>query len=572
MTFQLPPLTVDPVERIKQAYRNIENADRPEVWIYLRPESAVIAEAQQLRETFQRRSTPPLFGVLVAIKDNIDVAGLPTTAGCPSYSYVPRSSAPAVQLLLDAGAIVVGKTNLDQFATGLVGTRSPYGAVRNAYEPELVSGGSSSGSAVAVALGLVDAALGTDTAGSGRIPAAFNRIYSIKATVGYVPLAGVVSACASYDCVNVFARTLSLAGDITAVMGAPEPGNSRALPATYPLAARPDPVIAVASLDQMPQLQPSWRDAYSTAVARAEALGWTTRTVDIADLIDVGALLYSGALVAERHAAVGAFVEGGSPDLDPTVAEIIVNAGKHSASALASDQAKVREYTTRAEDLLTGVDALLLPTAPFHPSIAVVEADPMATNSQLGVFTTFLNVLDMAAVAFPSPDEKSFGLSLIGRAFEDEVLLDLTSRFTGQAPPSMSMYPSYGIGVFGAHMRGEPLNEQLLGLGAAYAGDIRTAPAYRLLALSSDDAVTKVALTPSRDGRAVDGELWRLSPAGLGELLEAVKRPQSLGKILTEQGDEVSAFLCDSTVSATATDISEFGGWRAFASSRLVHN
>ncbi|WP_458115984.1 allophanate hydrolase [Arthrobacter sp. D2-10] len=569
MTFQLPPLTVDPVERVRQAYRNIRDADRPEVWIHLRPESEVIAEAERLQERCSS-TKPPLFGVLVAVKDNIDVAGTPTTAACPSYSYNPRTNGLAVQRLLDAGAIVLGKTNLDQFATGLVGTRSPYGPVRNAHDPQLVSGGSSSGSAVAVALGLVDAALGTDTAGSGRIPAAFNRIYSIKATVGYAPMDGVVPACPSYDCLNVFARTLSLAGALTSVMGHSYSEAVRRMPATSALASGGSPVVAVASLAQMPQLQPHWQDEYRAAIARIEALGWTTRTVDITRMLEAGALLYSGALVAERHAAVGAFIDGGAPDLDPTVAQIIIEAGRHSASALASDQTKVREYKKQASDLLAGTDALLLPTAPFHPSIAAVEADPMAVNSRIGVFTTFLNVLDMAAVAFPSPHDDSFGLSFIGQAFKDESLLDLTSRFTEQPAPSVSMYPTYEVAVFGAHMRGEPFNEQLVGLGARYAGDIRTAPAYRLLTIPGDHAVTKVALTPSGDGQQLDGELWRLSAAALGQLLDAVKRPQSLGKILTEQGDEVLAFLCDSTLDGT--DISEFGGWRAFASSLLVSN
>lgn len=569
MIFQLPPLSVDPVERVRQAYRNIRDADRPEVWIHLRPESEVVAETQRLQERFQG-TKPPLFGVLVAVKDNIDVAGMPTTAACPSYSYSPRMNSLAVQRLLDAGAIVLGKTNLDQFATGLVGTRSPYGAVRNAHDPQLVSGGSSSGSAVAVALGLVDAALGTDTAGSGRVPAAFNRIYSIKPTVGYAPMGGVVPACASYDCLNVFARTLSLAGALTSVMGHSCSEAVRPMPATYPLAAGGNPVIAVASIDQMPQLQLGWQDEYRAAIAGIEALGWTTRTVDITRLLEAGALLYSGALVAERHAAVGAFIAGGSPDLDPTVAQIIMEAGRHSASALASDQIRVREYKKQASELLAGTDALLLPTAPFHPSIAEVEADPMAVNSRIGVFTTFLNVLDMAAVSFPSPRDDAFGLSFIGQAFEDELLLDLTSRFTGQPASAASLYPTYEIAVFGAHMRGEPLNEQLIDLGARYAGDVRTAPAYRLLTIPGDHPVTKVALTPSCDGQPLDGELWRLSAGALGQLLDAVKRPQSLGKILTEQGDEVLAFLCDSTLNGT--DISRFGGWRAFASSLLVSN
>ena len=572
MIYQLPPLGADPVERVRAAYRNIEQADRPEVWIHLRPESEAAAAAEELKRAFLGRPVPPLFGVLVAVKDNIDVAGMPTTAACPSYSYAPESNAAAVQHLVDAGAIVLGKTNLDQFATGLVGTRSPYGVVRNAHDPELVAGGSSAGSAVAVALGLADAALGTDTAGSGRIPAAFNRIFSIKATVGYVPLAGVVPACPSYDCVNVFARTLSLAGEMTSVMAGAGSFSDRPLPAAYPLAARTDPVIAVASPEQLTRLQPSWKNAYSSAISRIQALGWSTRTVDITTLTGAGELLYSGALVAERHASVGAFIKEATPDLDPTVAGIILNSAKHSASALAGDQMKVLDYRRRAIELLRGTDALLLPTAPFHPSITAVEAEPVTINSQLGVFTTFLNVLDMAAVAFPTPGAEDFGLSFIGQAFDDELLIDLASRFAEEAAPSFPLYPTFEIGVFGAHMRGEPLNDQLLALGASYQSDITTAPNYRLLALPSESPVTKVALIPAEDGYALKGELWRLNAAALGRLLDSVGRPQSLGKIITDQGAEVPAFLCDSTAQAEATDISEFGGWRAFAHSGLVLN
>ena len=572
MTYELPPLGTDPVERVRAAYRNIRQADRPEVWIHLRPESEAVTAAKELQRAFRDQPVPPLFGVLVAVKDNIDVAGMPTTAACPSYSYSPQSHAAAVQHLIDAGAIVLGKTNLDQFATGLVGTRSPYGAVRNAQDPELVSGGSSAGSAVAVALGFADAALGTDTAGSGRIPAAFNRVFSIKATVGYVPLAGVVPACPSYDCVNVFAKTLSLAGEMTSVMAGSGAFSDRSLPAAYALAARVEPVIAVASLEHLPYLQPSWKDAYSAAISRIQALGWSTRTVDITDLISAGELLYSGALVAERHASVGAFIEEAAADLDPTVAGIILGSVNHSASALAGDQMKVLDYRRQAADLLRGTDALLLPTAPFHPTIAAVEAEPVTINSQLGVFTTFLNVLDMAAVAFPAPGSEDFGLSFIGQAFDDEVLIDLTSRFTDETAPSLPLYATFEIGVFGAHMRGEPLNDQLLAFGASYQSDITTAPKYRLLALPRENLVTKVGLVPAEDGCALKGELWRLSAAGLGRLLHSVGSPQSIGKVLTDQGTEVPAFLCDSTVQARATDISEFGGWRAFALSGLVRS
>ncbi|NKX50983.1 allophanate hydrolase, partial [Arthrobacter deserti] len=314
-----------------------------------------------LESRFSGAEKPALYGVLVAVKDNIDAAGMPTTAACPGFAYEPAAGAAAVERLRGAGAIIVGKTNLDQFATGLVGTRSPYGAVRSAHDPEKVSGGSSSGSAVAVALGFVGAALGTDTAGSGRIPAAFNRIVSIKPTLGYIPVAGVVPACPSYDCINVFAQDLGLAGTAVAVMGGAGHRSGRPLPAGYPLAAKAVPVIAVASPGSLPHLSDAWREAYRSTVAGIEALGWRTRTDDVSGLLDAGELLYSGALVAERHPSVGAFGARGSADLGPTVAGIIDRAGRPSASELARDQQKVTGYRRLAEQLLEGTDALLLP-------------------------------------------------------------------------------------------------------------------------------------------------------------------------------------------------------------------
>jgi allophanate hydrolase len=572
MNQSLPARSAAPVDRVRQAYRNIRAADRPEVWIHLRPEPEVLAEAEALQLRFAVGDKPALYGILVAVKDNIDVEGLPTTAACPSFVYRPKASAEAVQRLTAAGALVVGKTNLDQFATGLVGTRSPYGPVRNAHEPDMVSGGSSSGSAVAVALGLVDAALGTDTAGSGRIPAAFNRICSIKPTIGYIPAAGVVPACPSYDCINVFARDLQTAGAVTGVMGDTGRRTDRPLPADYPLGAKAAPTVAVADPASLTDLTEDWRKAYGRAVSRAQDFGWQTVVVDIRELLAAGQLLYSGALVAERHAAVGAFIDQGAPDLDPTVSGIISRAGEHSASDLARDQQKVTGYRRRALNLLSGTDALLLPTAPFHPSIDEVQADPVGVNGRLGVYTTFLNVLDMAAIAFPSPDDPDFGLSLIGPAFADQALLDLAARFTGTDIAAVSLVPELELAVFGAHMRGEPLNPQLEALGARFIRDITTAADYRLLALPSATAVTKVALVPSQDGAALDGELWRLNPHALGLLLASVSQPQSLGQIRTADGTYVSGFLTDSAVATEATDITEFGGWRSFTSPALINN
>ncbi|WP_461188673.1 allophanate hydrolase [Arthrobacter sp. Z4-13] len=572
MNQSLPVRSAAPVDRVRQAYRNIRSADRPEVWIHLRPESEVLAEAEALQMRFADRDKPVLYGILVAVKDNIDVEGLPTTAACPSFAYQPKTSAEAVQRLTAAGALVLGKTNLDQFATGLVGTRSPHGPVRNAHEPEKVSGGSSSGSAVAVALGMVDAALGTDTAGSGRIPAAFNRIYSIKPTIGYVPTSGVVPACPSYDCINVFAQDLQTTGAVTAVMADAGRRTNLALPADYLLAAKAAPTVAVADPATLTDLTEDWRKAYDRAVSRARGLGWQTVVVDISELLAAGQLLYSGALVAERHAAVGAFIDQGAADLDPTVSGIISRAGEHSASDLARDQQKATGYRRRARNQLSGNDALLLPTAPFHPRMDEVQADPVGVNGRLGVYTTFLNVLDMAAVAFPSLDDPDFGLSLIGPAFTDQALLDLAARFTGTDVAAVSLVPELELAVFGAHMRGEPLNPQLEALGARFIRDITTAPDYRLLALPSTTAVTKVALVPSQDGAALDGELWRLTPHALGLLLASVSQPQSLGQIRTADGTYVCGFLTDSAVATEATDITEFGGWRSFTSPALINN
>ena len=565
MITTLPPRTAAPAERIRAAYRNIRAADRPEVFIHLRPEADLLAEAEQLAVRFPGEAKPALFGMLVAIKDNIDVSALPTTAACPSFGYVPEEDSIAVRRLKEAGALILGKANLDQFATGLVGTRSPYGAVRNAHDPALVSGGSSSGSAVAVALGFVDAALGTDTAGSGRIPAAFNRISSIKPTLGYVPLDGVVPACPSYDAINVFAADLATSAEVLAVLGAGGTGTARNLPAAYALAAPAAPTLAVVDPAGLPHLAPAWAAAYRDAVARAEALGWRTVTVDPAPLLAAGELLYSGALVAERHASVGAFVEAGSADLDPTVAGIITAAGRHGASALAADQQRVAGFRRQARDLLAPADALLLPTAPFHPSIAEVQADPVGVNSRLGAYTTFLNVLDLAAVAFPAPGRPEFGLSLIGPAFSDLALLDLAARYTGAEAAAPELYPCLEVAAFGAHMRGEPLNAQLEDLGARYAGDLTTDDGYRLIVLPSDTAVSKVALVPAADGAPVAGERWQLSPHALGLLLALVGTPQSLGKVRLESGELITAFLADTTVAAGAADITAFGGWRAYS-------
>lgn len=480
------------------------------------------------------------------------MAGLPTTAGCPSYAYHPEADAPVVAGLRAAGAIVLGTTNLDQFATGLVGTRSPHGAVRNAYDPAKVSGGSSSGSAVAVALGIVDFALGTDTAGSGRVPAAFNGIVGLKPTRGLVPTAGVVPACASIDCVTVFARTLPEAEQALSHMAT---GTTPPLPARRPGPWR----IAVPARDQLGELDEGWAQAYEAAVAQLAAAGATLRELDLSPFTDAAAMLYEGAFVAERYTAVGAFVDkataAGDDSLDPTVAGIITRARDLPAHQLYADMDRLAALRTRALAELADADALLLPTTPGHPTLAEVAADPLGANARLGRFTNSTNLFDLAAAAVPAGEANGlpFGVMLIGPAYTDERLARIASL----------LQPETRLAVVGAHLTGQPLNPQLLALGARLDRTTTTAPVYRLHALRT--APPKPGLVHvGEGGAAIEAEVWRLPAEGLGRLLTALPRPMTLGSVQLADGTEVPGFLCEPSALTDAEDITSCGGWRSY--------
>ncbi|MFJ1459879.1 allophanate hydrolase [Nocardia sp. N2S4-5] len=532
------------------------------VWIHRRPEAEVAAETAAAQG--------PLGGLRLAVKDNVDVAGMPTTAGCPEFAYRPEQDAAAVAALRAAGAVVVGKTNLDQFATGLVGTRSPYGAVRNALRPEYVSGGSSSGSAAAVALGEADIAIGTDTAGSGRVPAAFHGIVGIKPTVGVVDTAGVVPACRSYDCVTIFAADPATANRAMGVMSAGAP--DRAWPADVRLAAPPKPVVAV--FDSLDALDPVWQAAFDRTVAGLRERGVRIVTVDPEPFLAAARLLYDGALVAERYSAVGEFVDAHPDAVDPTVGAIIGNARDIPAHRLVSDLAELQRLRARALDSLRGADALLAPTTPIHPTIAEVEADPIGVNSRVGTYTNFCNLFDLCAVAVPAgmAGEAQFGVTVFGRAFEDAVALDIAALIGNGDKDSplpdpawpLRVAPVHELVVFGAHLRGQPLEHQLTELGARWDGAVRTAPAYRLGAL--DTTPPKPAVTRCADGEtgvSVAGERWLLSPAALGRFLTGLPAPMQLGAVELDDGRWTTAFGCDAAAAAAAKDISEYGGWRA---------
>jgi allophanate hydrolase len=580
---------VSAVARVTAAYASIDAVGRPEVWITLRPAPEALAEAAAIDAAVAAGEQLPLAGLVAAVKDNIDVAGLPTTAGAPSYEYLPARDATAVARLRAAGAVVLGKTNLDQFATGLVGTRSPYGAVRNAWDPAKISGGSSAGSAVAVALGLVDFALGTDTAGSGRVPAALNGIVGVKPTRGVIPCTGVVPACRSLDCVTVFAPSVPLARRAVAVMAGPDGED----PLATLLGGRPrggwrsrggdagadaGPVrVAVPLPAQLAGLADGWAEAFQAAVARLRAAGAEVVTVDIAPLLEAASLLYGGSFVAERYAAVGDHVRehagliGGV--LDPVVATIILDAAKHDAADYFADRERLDRLAARAADALDGCDALLTPTTTLHPTIAEVGDDPVGINARLGTYTNFANLLDFAALAVPAGTVAGlpFGIMLTGPAGSDARLAEIAAR-CDQADVDLL--------VVGAHLSGQPLNHELLAAGGTLLGAAATVPAYRLYALDTQPpkpGLVRVEPLPATDaeasaaghaGASIAGEVWRLPAVGFARFMTGLAVPMAIGRVRLDDGRDVLGFLCEPAAVPGAADITRFGGWRAWIGCR----
>jgi allophanate hydrolase len=572
----------------EQSLAAIDAAQREEVWISRFPPETLLAQADQIDAAVGAGVELPLAGLTFAVKDNIDVAGLATTAGCPAFSYRPHADATAVRALREAGAVCIGKTNLDQFATGLVGTRSPYGAVRNAVDPTRISGGSSSGSAVAVALGLVDIALGTDTAGSGRVPAALNGIVGYKATFGLVSTVGTVPACASFDCVTVLAPDITLAERAMAELTGPRgnDGCRRDYPFDAPLGVSARPVVARPAGAVLEVLDPERRRAYDAAIACLRALGCEVVDVDLDPFFEVGQLLYQGAFVAERYAAVGPWIDVHPGEVDPTVGAIISAAAALGAPQLASDFERLcaLRRTVAREWRRVGAESLLLPTVALHPTLSEVASDPIAVNTQLGRFTTFLNLLDMCAVAVPfgTCAGLPFGLSCIGPAFTDLVQCDIASLVeqggmfpaTSRPPPASWQTaragrptpPGIALGVVGAHLTGQPLNHQLTDRGGRLLGATTTTESYRLLAL--DTVPAKPGLVRVRSGgAAIAVEIWELSPAAFGDFVAQVPPPMVIGSVELVDGTLVSCFLCEPAALDGAVDITHSGGWLAYLAS-----
>jgi allophanate hydrolase len=510
------------------------------VWI-ARVDPAVVRERADAADP-----ALPLAGMTFAVKDNIDVAGLPTTAGCPDFAYQAERHAPVVRRLLDSGAAVAGKTNLDQFATGLTGTRSPYGAPESVFGGGLISGGSSSGSAVAVAEGSVDFALGTDTAGSGRVPAALNGIVGIKPTRGLLSTMGVVPACRSLDCVSVFARDIATADRVFRMAQGRTAGDPWGR--SGPLEVVAEPRVGVATgLD-------FFGDAgQEKAYGRFDG----DRVVDIAPLLEAGDLLYRGPWVAERLADLGDFLRDHPESVLPVTRAVLETGHRFSATDAFRAQHRLRQLKAATDRLWDEIDVLVLPTVGTTYTQAEVAADPIGRNLDLGRYTQFANLLDLAAVTVPNgfTDEgRPASLTYFGPAFSDHTLLRL-ARSRPVAEESMT------IAVAGLHLAGEPRNHELLDRGAALIGPARTARCYRLYRLPSG---APGLVRDDADGAEIDLELWRLPTGTVGSLLAGIPGPLGLGRIALADGSEVTGFLCEAYASAGALDITAGGGWRNY--------
>lgn len=589
-----------PVDVIHEIYDRISQHRDKAVWIELQTKEKLLEQAKALGEFDPAK---PLFGVPFAVKDNIDAAGLPTTAACPEFSYTPAESATAVQVLLEAGAILVGKTNLDQFATGLVGTRSPYGAPSCVFDERYISGGSSSGSAVAVAAGLVSFALGTDTAGSGRVPAAFNNLIGWKPTRGLVSTRGVVPACRSLDCVSLFSLTATDAQTIANCLSRYDIKDpfSRTKPAGHKASTFVDSFrVGIPHADQLEFFgDKEAEQLFKESIQRLESLGGTAVEIDYGPFAEAAELLYSGPWVAERLAAVSPFIDEHPEAFYPTTLKIIE--GGRAFSAVDAFSASYRLEELRKQTLVEWekMDFLLLPTSGTIFSHEEVAADPVQRNTDLGRYTNFVNLLDLAGVAVPAGFRSNglpFGITLLAPAFEDDALLQFADhlqssqggelggtgimiealRASKQKSPGNNSSEKktnnrIDLAVVGAHLSGLPLNHQLIDLGAKYIRTDRTAADYRLFALpNTQPEKPGLVRDPEAAGPGIEIEIWNLSAEAFGRFTANIPAPLGIGTIELIDGSEVKGFLCEPHAILNAEEITWAGGWRSYLGIRTA--
>jgi len=562
-----------PADVVRELFARIRTLNDPAVFIALRPEAELIAEAEALAA--RKADNLPLYGLPVAVKDNIDVAGLPTTAACAEFAYTPQQDAFAVARLRAAGALIIGKTNLDQFATGLVGVRSPYGVPRNTLDENLVPGGSSSGSAIAVAAGIVPFALGTDTAGSGRVPAGLNNLVGLKPSLGAVSSRGMVPACRTLDTISVFAHVTEDAWDAYAVIAAYDPQDSFSRkfdfgrPGAAPKSLRlgvPDEKSRKFGGDALSA------KAFDAMVAKAQAGGASIVPVDLTPFYATAALLYDGPWVAERYEAIRTFMAQHPNALHPVTKTIIDVATKFSAADAFGGLYKLSEFKRATQPVWSQIDAMLVPTFPRPRTLADLAADPIGPNAELGTYTNFVNLLDLAAFAVPGvprDDGWPAGITLIGPAGSDAMLASIgaglhhgrTSSLNGANAGSNGIE----LAVVGAHLSGLPLNHELTSLGARHVRTVPTKPDYQLFALSGGPphrpGLLRIA---DGTGHAIETEVWSLTPESFGKFVSGVPAPLSIGTLRLSDGTQPKGFVVEAEGVNGAENISTYGGWRAY--------
>jgi allophanate hydrolase len=574
-----------PCDIVARSFARIRAHDDPAMFITLREEQDVAADALALMRSGDKAL--PLYGIPVAVKDNIDVAGMPTTAGCPDFLYRAEQDARSVALLREAGALILGKTNLDQFATGLVGVRSPYGVPRNLFDAKLISGGSSSGSAVAVGAGIAPLALGTDTAGSGRVPAAFSNIVGLKPSLGLVSTAGVVPACRSLDCVSIFSLTVDDAMTMLTAIAGPDAADPY---------SRPRPLHAVGPMPAGIKLGvPAGGErlffgddmaaaVYEAALTLLAELGAVIVEVDMAPFYETARLLYEGPWVAERYLAAKSLVDSSPNSLHPVTREIVLTGAKVTAADAFTAFYRLEELRRVRDRTFAAIDAFVLPTVPTVYTVEQVFADPTVLNSRLGTYTNFTNLLDLCGLAVPAAmrgDGAPFGVMLlapagaeamlaaVGRQFHHATGLPLGALKASQPPlAAVSNAPLSGetaLAVVGAHLSGMPLNGELRAAGARLIARSLTAPHYRLYALDgATPAKPGLLRVKNGSGTAIEIEVWAVPDAAFGRFVAAVPPPLSIGTLELDGGSAVKGFLVEAEAVAGARDISSFGGWRKF--------
>lgn len=560
--------SLTPSALVAELYETIQAWGEPAIFIHLPEKSELLAIAAMV-ETMP--SDLPLWGIPFVVKDNIDVGGWPTTAACPEFSYLPTEDAEVVRLLRAAGAIPLGKANLDQFATGLVGVRSPYGIPKNVWDAAYLPGGSSSGSATALAAGFCAFSLGTDTAGSGRVPAAFQNLIGWKPTRGLLSNRGVVPACRVLDCVSVFTHTPEDASLLAAVVAAFDPTDafSREIqPVSLPMAGFTFGVPETLDFSA----DPDTPVLYAAAIARLKALGGTAVKIDLTPFVEAAKLLYDGPWVAERWAAVGDFVEAHPDAIHPVTKQILESSKGWDAVATFRAQYQLRQYARQAETVWKTIDILLLPTTPCLYQVSEVLADPIRTNSVLGRYTNFMNLLDLAAIAVPAGFARGgkipWGVTLAAPAGTDDALIRLAGQFTAQPVLEKSVGKPVGIPIVvcGAHLHGLALHHQLSERGALFIRKTRSAPFYKLYAMPAGEKLPArpAMIRVENGGASIEVEVWSLGSAAFGDFVSKIPGPLGIGKVLLENGDELPGFIAEPRALVGATEITALGGWRAY--------